>query len=209
MNTDKLINEAFVDELMKSGVWDIARVDRGSRTDEAVIEEDEKKGYGEGAPGGSDLAMKIANKLKRKSEEDDEDEDDKKSKKDDKKSKKDEKKSKKDDKDEEEVTEESTEPTAESLALELLENLSEEVILEFVNLLHGALLTEAEEVEIDEAILNAIEASVTSINEEYDTSEADEETMIDAIVENLDVEGLDDFTPEQIMEAIIAYVAAQ
>ena len=33
--------------------------------------------------------------------------------------------------------------------------------------------------------------------------------MIDAIVENLDVEGLDDFTPEQIMEAIIAYVAAQ
>lgn len=32
------INESFVDELLKSGVWDIARVGRGSRQ-ENVIEE--------------------------------------------------------------------------------------------------------------------------------------------------------------------------
>ena len=32
------INEGFVDELLKSGVWDIARVKRGSR-EENVIEE--------------------------------------------------------------------------------------------------------------------------------------------------------------------------
>jgi len=32
------INESFVDELLKSGVWDIARVKRGSR-EENVIEE--------------------------------------------------------------------------------------------------------------------------------------------------------------------------
>ena len=131
-NIDKFVNEGFVDELMKSGVWDIARVTRGTREEEATLNEN--------------TATEA---------------------------------------EEEEVT-------AASLAEDLLNNLSDEVILEFVNLLHKVALNEAQEVaedknviEIDESLFNTIETSYNNISEKYDLSES---------------------TVEEIMEAVMAYL---
>jgi len=82
------INESFVDELLKSGVWDVARVGRGSRQ-ENVIEE--------GAEASS----------------------------------------------EEEIS-------ARQLAEELLTNLDEDIILEFIDLVYQNTLNEEEEYEEEE-----------------------------------------------------------
>ena len=82
------INESFVDELLKSGVWDVARVGHGSR-EENVIEE----------------AAEVSS--------------------------------------EEEIS-------ARQLAEELLTNLDEDIILEFIDLVYQNTLNEEEEYEEEE-----------------------------------------------------------
>ena len=152
-NIDKFVNEGFVDELMKSGVWDIARVDRGSREEEKTLTEN--------------TATEA---------------------------------------EEEEVT-------AASLAEDLLNNLSDEVILEFVNLLHSVALNEAEEteeteevVEVDEALFNTIDESFTAIDKEYDLSESTVEDVMEAVIDAIDEDDLEDYESEQVMEALMLYL---
>jgi hypothetical protein len=153
-NVDKFVNEGFVDELMKSGVWDIARVGRGSREEEATLNENTSS-----------------------------------------------------DKEKEEVT-----PA--SLAEELITNLSDEVILEFVNLLHAVVLEEAQEKdgegeEIDESALHlfkTIDESYVSLDEEYDLSESTVEEIMEAMVDSMDDDDLENYKPEQVMEALMAYL---
>lgn len=149
-NVDKFVNEGFVDELMKSGVWDIARVKRGSREEEETINENTSS-----------------------------------------------------DNEEEEIT-------SASIAEELITHLSDEVILEFVNLLHAVILNEAEETnddeEIDEALLKTIDESFISLKKEYDLSESTKEEIMEAIVDSMDTDDLEDYTPDQVMEALMSYL---
>ena len=152
-NIDKFVNEGFVDELMKSGVWDIARVDRGSREEEATLNEN--------------TATEA---------------------------------------EEEEVT-------AAQLAEDLLETLSDDVILEFVNLLHKVALNEAQEVaedknviEIDESLFNTIETSYNNISEKYDLSESTVEEIMEAVIDSIDEDDVEDYKAEEIMEAVMAYL---
>jgi hypothetical protein len=153
-NVDKFVNEGFVDELMKSGVWDIARVGIGTREEEATLNENTSS-----------------------------------------------------DKEKEEVT-----PA--SLAEELITNLSDEVILEFVNLLHAVVLEEAQEEdgegeEIDESALHlfkTIDESYVSLDEEYDLSESTVEEIMEAMVDSMDDDDLENYKPEQVMEALMAYL---
>ena len=146
-NIEKFVNEGFVDELMKSGVWDIARVNRGSRDEEETLNENTS------------------------------------------------------------TDEESEEVTAASLAEDLLTNLSDEVILEFVNLLHSVALNEAEEVvEVDEALFKTIDESFTALEEEYDLSESTVEEVMEAVIDSIDEDDLEDYEAEQIMEALMAYL---
>ena len=155
-NIDKFVNEGFVDELMKSGVWDIARVNRGSREEEQTLTEN--------------TATEA---------------------------------------EEEEVT-------AASLAEDLLNNLSDEVILEFVNLLHKVALNEDEAteeteeteevVEVDEALFNTIDESFTAIDKEYDLSESSVEDVMEAVIDAIDEDDLENYESEQVMEALMLYL---
>ena len=133
-NTDKFVNEAFVDELLKSGVWDIARVDRGTRADEeldeALVSERGGKKGDEGAgkdkgdkPDFTTDARKGDKSKTKKGKKDYEDEDD-------------------DDNgdDEEEVQEEGF--TARDIAEHLFDNLNEDIIVEFIDLLYTSVLNE-------------------------------------------------------------------
>ena len=143
-NTDKYVNEAFVDELLKSGVWDIARVDRGTRDEEElnealVAERGGKKGD-EGA--GKDKGDKGKG----------EDEDDKPdfttdARKGDKSKTK---KGKKDYEDDDNGNGKNESVSAKELAEELMNNLSEDVILEFIDLLYQSVLNEEAESEEEE-----------------------------------------------------------
>ena len=141
-NTDKFVNEEIVDELMRSGVWDIARVDRGTRDEEElnealVAERGGKKGD-EGA--GKDKGDKPdfsteerkgdkSKTKKGKKDYEDEDEDEDNGDEDNGNGKKDESVS------------------ARELAEELYEHLSEDVILEFIDLLYQSVLNEEAQVE--------------------------------------------------------------
>ena len=153
-NIDKFVNEGFVDELMKSGVWDIARVERGSREEEETLTENTK------------------------------------------------------------TDEKQEEVTAIQLAEELLANLSDEVIQEFVNLLHAVVLNEAEKEandgeEIDEsvvALFKTIDESFISLEEEYDLSESTKEEIMEALVDGMDTDDLEDYEPDQVMEALMLYL---
>jgi len=131
---DKLINEAFVDELLKSGVWDIARVDRGTRADEeldeALVSERGGKKGDEGAgkdkgdkPDFTTDARKGDKSKTKKGKKDYEDDDD----------------------DNGNGKNESV--SARELAQELINSLSEDVILEFIDLLYETILTEEAETE--------------------------------------------------------------
>ena len=118
---------------------------------------------------------------------------------------------------EETVVEEAEEEvTAAQLAEELLANLSDEVILEFVNLLHAVALKEAEEEkgeekgeEIDEAFIplfNTIDESYTALEKEYDLSDSTVEEIMEAMINSMDEDDLEDYEAEQIMEALIIYL---
>ena len=153
--SDKFINEQFVDELLKSGVWDIARVDRGSR-DEELISEDEEKGYPaeEAEEKGNGKKFKKENgngkkskKSKKKGDEDDEE------------------------KKEEEVQEESV--SARDLAEELYQSLSEDVILEFIDLLYQNAINEDSEEESEE---ESEDEDVDEDSEEEDLEETSAST---------------------------------
>ena len=139
------VNEAFVDELLKSGVWDIARVDRGTRDDEeldeALVSERGGKKGDEGA--GKDKGDKpdfttdarkgdkSKTKKGKKDFEDDEDDEDENG-------------------DEEENGNGKNESiSARELAEELLDKLSEDVILEFIDLLYKSVLNEEADPEED------------------------------------------------------------
>ena len=149
-NIDKFVNEGFVDELMKSGVWDIARVERGTREEEDTINENTN------------------------------------------------------------TEEEQEELTAQQLAEDLLNNLSQEVILEFVNLLHKVALNEVKETgeteDIDESLLNTIDESFTALEEKYDISESTLEEIMEAVIDSIDEDDLEDYEAKQIMEALMVYL---
>ena len=153
-NVDKFVDEGFVDELMKSGVWDIARVARGSREEEKTLNENTA------------------------------------------------------------TDAEKEEPTAASLAEELMENLSDDVILEFVNLLHKVALNEAAEEdadgeEIDESVVKlftTIDESFVALEKEYDLSESTVEEIMEAMVDSMDEDDLEDYEAEQVMEALMYYL---
>ena len=147
---DKLINEAFVDELLKSGVWDIARVDRGTRADEeldeALVSERGGKKGDEGA--GKDKGDKPdfttdarkgdkskTKKGKKDYEDDDDNGDDDNG--DDKK------------KDFMKKFKESSSSPRE-IAQELMEGLDEEVILEFIDLLYATVINEEKKKDEDD-----------------------------------------------------------
>jgi len=153
MNTDKLITDQFVNELLKNSSWDVART-----RPEPIIEDSTTEGSQE-----------------------------------------------------EEVVEE--EATAVQLAEELLANLSDDVIKEFVNLLHTAVLTEAEKEEegdeIDEAfvpLFKTIDESFTALEEEYDISESTFEDIMEAVIDSLDEDDIEDYTADEVMEALIHYL---
>ena len=144
------VNEAFVDELLKSGVWDIARVNRGTRDDEEldealVSERGGKKGdEGAGKDKGDDPDFttdarkgdKSKTKKGKKDFEDDEDDEDENG-------------------DEEENGNgkngngKNESMSARELAEELLDKLSEDVILEFIDLLYKSVLNEEADPEED------------------------------------------------------------
>ena len=158
MDNTKVISESFVNEILKSSSWDIARA-----RPEPVIEEATEE--------------------------------------------------------QEVVEEEAAEITAADLAQELLENLDEEVIREFVNLLHAVALNESEEEEdetdpdaaegLDEslvALFNVIEEAYKALVEEYDISEATEEDILTALTNSIDEEDIESYEAEQVMEALIHYV---
>jgi hypothetical protein len=152
-NTDKFVNEAFVDELLKSGVWDIARVDRGSRSDEeldeALVSERGGKKGDEGAgkdkeddPDFSTKARKGDKSKTKKGKTDykgDDDEDDDNGDDDNGDDKK---------KDFMKKFKESSSPR--DLAEQLLDNLSEDVIAEFIDILYKSVLNEEAEEEVEE-----------------------------------------------------------
>jgi len=143
-NTDKFVNEAFVDELLKSGVWDIARVDRGSRSDEeldeALVSERGGKKGDEGAgkdkgdkPDFTTDARKGDKSKTKKGKKDYEDDDD--------------------NGDDDNGNGKNESASAKELAEELMNNLSEDVILEFIDLLYQSVLNEeakSEEEEVEE-----------------------------------------------------------
>jgi len=157
MDNTKVISESFVNEILKSSSWDIARA-----RPEPVIEEATEE--------------------------------------------------------QEVVEEEAAELTAADLAQELLENLDEEIIREFVNLLHAVALNESEDEDetdpdaaegLDEslvALFNVIEEAYEALVEEYDISEATEEDILTALTNSLDEEDLEDYEAEEIMEALILYL---
>ena len=152
-NVEKFVNESFVDELMKSGVWDIARLKRGSREEEDTLNENTK------------------------------------------------------------TEEEKEEITAASLAEELLATLSDDVILEFVNLLHEKALNEAKDKEegeeIDESLVSlfkTINESFVALEEEYDLSDSTVEEIMEAMVNAIDKDDLEDYEPDQVMEALMVYL---
>jgi len=140
-NTDKFVNEAFVDELLKSGVWDIARVDRGTRADEEldealVSERGGKKGdEGAGKDKGDkpDFSTEARKGDKSKT----------------KKGKKDyeENGNGDDDDDDDNGNGKNEAVSARELAQELINSLSEDVILEFIDLLYETILNEEAEAE--------------------------------------------------------------
>ena len=141
-NTDKFVNEAFVDELLKSGVWDIARVDRGTRADEeldeALVSERGGKKGDEGAgkdkeddPDSSTKARKGDKSKTKKGKTDykgDDDEDD-------------------DNGDDDNGNGKNESVSARDLAEHLLDNLSEDIILEFIDILYTSMLNEEAEAE--------------------------------------------------------------
>ena len=143
-NSDKFVNEAFVDELLKSGVWDIARVDRGSRSDEeldeALVSERGGKKGDEGAgkdkgdkPDFTTDARKGDKSKTKKGKKDYEDDDD--------------------NGDDDNGNGKNESASAKELAEELMNNLSEDVILEFIDLLYQSVLNEeakSEEEEVEE-----------------------------------------------------------
>ena len=142
-NTDKFVNEAFVDELLKSGVWDIARVDRGTRADEeldeALVSERGGKKGDEGAgkdkgdkPDFTTDARKGDKSKTKKGKKDYEDEDDD------------------DNGDDENGNGKNESVSAKELAEELMNNLSEDVILEFIDLLYQSVLNEEAETKEEE-----------------------------------------------------------
>ena len=138
-NTDKFVNEAFVDELLKSGVWDIARVDRGTRADEEldealVSERGGKKGdegAGEDKGDKPDFSTEARKGDKSKT----------------KKGKKDFEKNGDEDEDEDDDNGngKNESVSARELAQELINSLSEDVILEFIDLLYETILNEEAE----------------------------------------------------------------
>jgi hypothetical protein len=148
MDNTKVISESFVNEILKSSSWDIARA-----RSEPVIEEATEE--------------------------------------------------------QEVVEEEAAELTAADLAQELLENLDEEVIREFVNLLHAVALNEAEEEGLDEslvALFNVIEEAYKALVEEYDISESTKEDILTALTNSIDEDDIESYEAEQVMEALIHYV---
>jgi hypothetical protein len=161
--TDKdLVNEAFVDELLKSGVWDIARVNRGTRDDEeldeALVSERGGKKGDEGA--GKDKGDKpdFTTGARKGDEGAGKDKGDKPDfttdarKGDKSKTKKGKKDYEDDDEngDEEENGNGKNESiSARELAEELLDKLSEDVILEFIDLLYKSVLNEEADPEED------------------------------------------------------------
>ena len=159
-NTDKFVNEAFVDELLKSGVWDIARVDRGSRSDEeldeALLSERGGKkgdeGAGEAKEDDPDFSTKARKgdksktkkgkfDFKKKGNGDDEDDDNG---------------------DDDNGNGKNESVSAKELAEELINILSEDVILEFIDILYQSILNEEAKVEEEE-------------EEKEDTEESEEE----------------------------------
>jgi hypothetical protein len=156
------VNEAFVDELLKSGVWDIARVDRGTRDDEeldeALVSERGGKKGDEGA--GKDKGDKpdFTTDARKGDKGKGKDKDDKpdfttdarkgdKSKT--KKGKKDYEDEDENGDDEENGNGKNESISARELAEELLDKLSEDVILEFIDLLYKSVLNEEADPEED------------------------------------------------------------
>ena len=149
-NTDKFVNEEFVDELMKSGVWDIARVDRGSRDeeglDEALVSERGGKKGDEGAgkdkgdkPDFTTDARKGDKSKTKKGKKDYEDDDDN----------GDDDNGDDDNGDDDNGKGKNESVTARDLAEQLLDNLSEDVILEFIDILYASMLNEEAEAEAE------------------------------------------------------------
>ena len=120
---------------MKSGVWDIARLDRGDRSaelDEALVSERGGKKGDEGAgkdkddkPDFTTDARKGDKSKTKKGEKDYEDKDD--------------------DEDDDDDNGKNESVTARELAEQLLDTLSEEVILEFIDILYASVLNEEAE----------------------------------------------------------------
>ena len=144
-NSDKFVNEAFVDELLKSGVWDIARVDRGTRADEeldeALVSERGGKKGDEGAgkdkgdkPDFTTDARKGDKSKTKKGKKDYEDDDDN---------------GDDDNGDDDNGNGKNESVTARDLAEQLLDNLSEDVILEFIDILYASMLNEEAEAEAE------------------------------------------------------------
>ena len=125
-----IIDENFVNELCKSGVWDVAKVDLGSVNESAEVEDTD-------------------------------------------------------------------EVSARELAEELFENLSDDIIYECIDILHSTLLNEEdsldEETLTEDIILemddddfdSLINEAIAVLDEEYDLSEATEEDLIEAIIDEL------------------------
>jgi len=126
-----IIDENFVDELCKSGVWDIARVDLGSVNESAEVEDTD-------------------------------------------------------------------EISARELAEELFENLSDDIIYECIDILHGSLLNEEDDLDEENQLLEdifqemdeedfdyLIDEAIAALEEDYDLSEATEEDLNAAIIDEI------------------------
>ena len=197
---DNVINEAFVQELLKSGVWDIARArpehleesatataEDKAKAEDAKVTKEESQREQTSSEIAEDLAknldgeiiLEVVNLLHNVINESEDDR---------------------------EVTPEM------KLAEELLEGLDEETINEFVSLLYNLALNESEEEEseeIDEKYANlfsAINDSFKSLNEEYDLTDSTTEDIMEAIVDSLDADDVEDYSAEEIMEALISFL---
>lgn len=196
---DNVINEAFVQELLKSGVWDIARA-RPKQVDESAkataedkakaVETKDKKEESQQEQTSAEIAENLVKTLDEKVIFEvinflhnvvNESEDDR------------------------EVTPEM------KLAEETLKDLDKEVISEFVSILYAVAVNESKEKveDIDEKytdLFSAINDSFKSLNEEYDLADSTTEDIMEAIVDSLDEDDVEDYSAEEIMEALISFL---
>lgn len=181
-NIEKFVNEEFVEELMKSGVWDIARVGPGGQfnREEKELNEALLSEAGKGRTGaskgdkGKDLrdpsARDYAGEGEREGDEsetrpgetdyDDDDDDDENGNGNGNGNGK--KKKKKNEEMEESFT-------ARDLAEHLFENLSEDIIVEFIDLLYTSVLNEEREQEL-------AEQAMAEENDDYEEEDTEEDS---------------------------------